>query len=78
MAAGTGTNWRDVADLAIDSMLKDPDSLKPANGDQTCRVRVLFLRNNRTNQTVRQQQFKMFTENGSNVVRSAFPDNRGC
>jgi len=78
MAAGTNTNWRDVADLAMDTMLKDPDDLKPARGDQTCRTRVLFLKNLRNNQVVRQQQFKMFTFNGSNEIATAFPDNRGC
>lgn len=79
MAAGTNTNWRDVVDLAMDTMLKDPDELKPARGDQTCRTRVLFVKDFQSNQVVRQQQFEMmFTYNGSNEIATAFPDNRRC
>lgn len=32
MALGTGQNWRDVADLAMDTISRDPDSAKPADG----------------------------------------------
>lgn len=55
LAAGTYQNWRDVADLAMDSISRDPDVAKPAGDGKGCLSRVIFLRNLRTNQVVRQQ-----------------------
>jgi hypothetical protein len=73
MAAGTFQNWRDVADLSLAALSSDPDVVRPAGGDQTCRSRVIFLINVRNGQTVRQQTVRMFTDNGSGNIRSAFP-----
>lgn len=73
MAAGTYQNWRDVADLAMASNSSDPDVMKPAGGNQTCRSRVIFLVNVRNGQPVRQQIVKMYTDNANSNIRSAFP-----
>jgi hypothetical protein len=73
MAAGTFQNWRDVADLSLAANSSDPDVIRPAGGNQTCRSRVIFLINVRNGQTVRQQIVRMFTDNGTSEIRSAFP-----
>ena len=36
-AGGTFQNWRDIADLAMQTIAVDPDSTYPAGGNQTCR-----------------------------------------
>lgn len=77
-AAGTFQNWRDIADLAIETVAADPDTLVPARGDQTCRSRVLFLVNVQTNHVVRQQIFVMYTRNDSNDIVTVFPRDRQC
>ncbi|MCD2186583.1 hypothetical protein [Actinomycetospora soli] len=77
-AGGTHQNWRDVADLAMRTIAADPDATYPARGDQTCRSRVLFLKNLRTNQVVRQVVFTMYTQNGANRINTVFPSNRQC
>lgn len=78
MAVGTGQNWRDVADLAMDSISRDPDSAKPAGGGQGCYSRVLFFYNIRTNQLVRQQIFKMFVNISTNNINTLFPATSQC
>lgn len=77
-AFGTFQNWRDVADLAMETIAFDPDATFPANGDQTCRSRVLFLKNLQTNQVVRQGIFVMYTQNGANRINTVFPRNFQC
>jgi hypothetical protein len=77
-AAGTFQNWRDIADLAMETVAADPDALVPARGDQTCRSRVLFLVNVQTNQVARQQIFVMYTQNSSNNIVTVFPRHRQC
>jgi hypothetical protein len=73
MAAGTYQNWRDVADLSMNTNSSDPDVTRPAGGNQTCRSRVIFLINKRTGQVVRRQIVKMYTDNSNSNIRTAFP-----
>lgn len=49
MAFGTNQNWRDIADLAMDSVSSDADSVVPAGGGKVCNSRVVFLNDVRTN-----------------------------
>lgn len=77
-STGTFQNWRDIADLAMETIAADPDATYPARGDQTCRSRVLFLKDLRTNQVVRQGIFVMYTQNGTNRINTVFPRNYQC
>jgi hypothetical protein len=77
-AFGTGMNWRDVADLAMATIAADPDSAKPAGDGKGCYSRVLFLRNNRTNQVVRQQIFAMIVVVSTGDIITAYPTSRQC
>ncbi|GEL19810.1 hypothetical protein PA7_36470 [Pseudonocardia asaccharolytica DSM 44247 = NBRC 16224] len=73
MAAGTYQNWRDVADLAMDAISRDPDKEVPAGGGKACLSRVIFLRNLRTNQVVRQRIVRMIGAVDQNNIITAFP-----
>lgn len=77
-ASGTNQNWRDVADLAMRSLASDPDAIVPYDGDQTCRSRVIFLYDLRTNQVAKQRIFRMFTDNTTNNINSVFPARSQC
>jgi len=78
LAVGTGMNWRDLADLVIETVARDPDAAKPDEDEKACYSRVLFLRNNRTNQIVRQQIFRMIIIIESGDIISAFPHSKQC
>lgn len=78
LAAGTNTNWRDVADLAMEAISSDPDVARPAGDGKACLNRVIFLKNNRTNQVVRQQNIRMFVVIASGDIITAYPDVRNC
>lgn len=62
LAVGTGQNWRDVADLVMDTIASDPDFAKPANGGQGCYSRVMYLYNTRNGQLVRTKIFRMYVQ----------------
>lgn len=78
LAAGTYQNWRDVADLAMDSISRDPDAAKPAGNGKACLSRVIFLRNLRTNQAVRQQIIRMFVRLSDNAIITTYPHSSQC
>lgn len=78
LAAGTYMNWRDVADLAMESIARDPDVARPAGDGKGCLSRVIYLKNLRTNQVVRQQNFRMFVVLSTGDVITAYPDVRNC
>ncbi|MFT4298368.1 MAG: hypothetical protein QM597_01835 [Aeromicrobium sp.] len=79
LAAGTGKNWRDVADMAMTWAAKDPDkTVMNVGGGKGCKSRLLFLRNNRTNQVVRQQRFAMYYVNSSLNIVTVYPKGSGC
>ncbi len=78
LAAGTYQNWRDVVDLAIDAISRDPDEAKPAGDGKGCLSRVIFLRNLRTNQVVRQQIIRMIVRHSDNAIISVFPHGKQC
>jgi hypothetical protein len=78
MAFGTNENWRDVADLAMASIASDPDQAIPVGDGKGCYSRVLFLRNNRTNQVVRQQIFRMIVIIGTGEIISVYPHGQQC
>ncbi|MFC5995056.1 hypothetical protein ACFQE5_12620 [Pseudonocardia hispaniensis] len=75
-AAGTYQNWRDVADLAMDAISRDPDKAVPRGGGKACLSRVIFLRNVRTNQVVRQRIVRMIVAVDHNNIITAFPHDR--
>jgi hypothetical protein len=78
LAFGTYQNWRDVADLAMDSISRDPDSAQPSGDDKGCLSRVIFLKNRRTNQIVRQQIIRMIVNVRNNDIITLYPDSRQC
>jgi hypothetical protein len=71
-------NWRDLADLAIDSIAKDPDVTVPAPGNQICMSRVLFLNDEQTGEQVRQQVFVMYIDASSRTVNTLTPRSTQC
>ncbi|GAA4904191.1 hypothetical protein EV188_102392 [Actinomycetospora succinea] len=80
MAFGTGTfqNWRDVADLSIETIANDPDVTVPVGGNQLCMSRVIFLNDRRTGQLVRQQIVRMFINATTRDVNTLHPHQRHC
>lgn len=78
IAAGTEQNWRDVADLAMDVISRDPDVALPAQGGKECLSRVIFLRNLNTNQVVRQQIVRMLVITDSNEILTVYPSSQHC
>jgi hypothetical protein len=77
LAVGTNQNWRDVADLAMDHISSDADSVAPADGGKTCNSRVIFLHDLQTNQLVRQQIVVMITNAAGNII-TAYPSSKQC
>lgn len=78
MAAGTNQNWRDVADLAMEAISRDADAAYPRPQGKACLSRVVFLRNLRTNQVVRQQIVRMLVITATNEILTAYPASRQC
>ena len=81
MAAGTNQNWRDVADIAMDAIAKDPDKWGDAGGDKHCRSRVIYLYNRNTGQLVRTQivvQFSTYEGGKSSRIITAYPRGYQC
>ncbi|HEX4865298.1 MAG TPA: hypothetical protein VFV02_14600 [Acidimicrobiales bacterium] len=81
MAAGTGQNWRDVADLAMAHIATDPDKWGDAGDGKSCRSRVIFLVNKRTGQVVRQQivkQISVYKGGRSSDIITAYPSSSQC
>lgn len=78
LAAGTNQNWRDIADLSMEAITRDPDAARPAGGNQSCLSRVIFLRNVRTNQVVRQQIVRMYVLNNGSNIATVYPAGSQC
>ena len=78
IAVGTDQNWRDVADLAMNVISRDPDVALPAQGGKECLSRVVFLVNLHTNQVVRQQIVRMLVIGASNDILTAYPSSQHC
>ncbi len=74
LAWGTNRNWRDIADMAMTYNASDPDkTVLNVGGGKQCRSRLLFLKNTRTNQVVRQVNFKMITVQSSGNIVTVYP-----
>ncbi len=67
-----------MADLALDSISRDPDAAKPGGDGKACLSRVIFLRNIRTNQVVRQQVIRLIVRLSDNVIITVFPHGARC
>lgn len=78
LAAGTFQNWRELADLTMDTISRDPDAAKPVRDGKACLSRVIFLKNIRTNQVVRQQIFRMIVVVATGDIVTVYPDSRQC
>ena len=78
LAFRTGQNWRDIVELSAHAIASDPDKAKPRNDGKSCLSRVIFLKNLRTNQVVRQQIVRMIIRNSDNAIVSVYPDSRQC
>jgi hypothetical protein len=78
IAGGTHQNWRDVADLSMEFIAKDPDVTMPTTRGTTCHSRAIFLVNLRTNQVVRQQIVRMIVVTGTGDIVTAYPTERHC
>ena len=78
VAAGTGLTWVAVADLAMETIARDPDRAIPAGGGKACLSRVVFLRDSRTNQIVRTQVFRMIVIVSTGEVVTAYPTGKQC
>lgn len=78
LALGTNQNWRDVADLAMDSIARDPDAVRPAGGGKACYSREIFLHDLRTGQLVRRQIVRMYVVIGSGDIVTLYPHSAQC
>ncbi len=78
IALGTYQNWRDVADLAMEVIARDPDVTIPTARGTTCYSRVVFLVDLRTNQVARQQIVKMIVVSATGDIVTAYPTGRHC
>ena len=78
LAADTDQNWRDVADLALESISRDPDVAKPAGNGKGCYSRLIFMRNLRTNQIVRSQIVRMFVVISTGDIITLYPHDSQC
>ncbi len=78
LAAGTHQNWRDVADLAMDSISRDPDAAKPAGDGKGCYSRLIYLRDLRTNHVVRTQIIRMYVVISSGAIITVYPHSVQC
>jgi hypothetical protein len=78
IAEGTYQNWRDVADLSMEFIARDPDVTVQTARGTTCYSRVIFLINIRTNQVVRQQIVRMVVVPGTSSIVTAYPADRHC
>lgn len=79
LATRTSQNWRDVADLAIESALKDPDSVSYAKtNDAFCFSRLIYLVNKRTGKTVGTNKPRTILSAGSTDIITAYPNSRQC
>lgn len=78
IAAGTYQNWRDVADLSMEFIARDPDVTVPTSRGTTCHSRVIFLINLRTNQVVHEQIVRMVVVPSTGNIVTAYPTNRHC
>lgn len=82
MAFGTGQTWRQVVDVSMEAISRDPDVVKPARGGQTCRSRVIYLNNKKTGKEVRRQivvEYDRPMSDGPNVhTRTVFPRGKHC
>jgi hypothetical protein len=78
LAVGTNQNWRDVADLAMDAIARDPDAAKPAGDGKGCYSRLISLRNLRTNQVVRTQIIRMYIVISSGDIVTLYPHSAQC
>ncbi|TDX84927.1 hypothetical protein CLV69_11711 [Amycolatopsis arida] len=81
MAVGTDQNWRDVADIAMDAIAKDPDAWGDAGDGKDCRSRVIYLYNRKTGQLVRTQivvQISTYQGGKSNRIITSYPRGYQC
>ncbi|EWC62100.1 hypothetical protein UO65_2614 [Actinokineospora spheciospongiae] len=81
MAAGTNQNWRDIADLSMDSIAKDPDAWGDAGGGKDCRSRLIYLINTSNGQVVRTQivkQISVFKGANTSDIITAYPASAQC
>ena len=78
IAVGTYQNWRDVADLSMEIIARDPDVAIPTTRGTTCYSRVVFLINLRTNQVARQQIVRMVVVTATGDIVTAYPTERHC
>ncbi|HZG91338.1 MAG TPA: hypothetical protein VEZ42_14095 [Pseudonocardia sp.] len=78
LAAGTFQNWRDIADLSMETIARDPDVALPARNGKACLSRVMFFHNLRTNQLVRQQIFRMIVVVATGDIVTLTPHSEHC
>ena len=78
VAFNTGLTWVAVADLTMETIARDPDVAIPAGGGKACLSRVIFLRNDHTNQVVRSQVFRMIVIVSTGEVITAYPHSKQC
>jgi hypothetical protein len=78
LAFGTHQNWRDIADLAMASISRDPDRAPAPKHGKRCLSRVIFLRNVRTNQVVRQQIIRMAVRTRDHAIISLLAHSKQC
>jgi hypothetical protein len=79
VALPTMTNWRDVADFAIATVLIDPDKVTYDPDDQTfCYSRLIYLVNKRTGQTIGTKIPRVGVSERNKRVLTAFPSNSQC
>jgi hypothetical protein len=78
MAIGTFQNWRDIADLTLETISRDPDVALPARDGKACYSRVMFFYNVRTNQLVQQRIFRMIVIVATGDILTLTPHDKQC
>jgi hypothetical protein len=78
LAAGTSENWRDLADLVMESISRDPDAAQDAGDGKGCYSRLIYLRNLRTNQVVGTQIFRMYVVIKTGDIITVHPRSTQC
>lgn len=79
LAAQTGQNWRDVADIGIEKAISNPAvvTTRPSN-DTNCFSAVIYLVNVNNGQTVGTKIVRTVAGIRSNNITTAFPSDGHC
>jgi hypothetical protein len=78
MARGTYQNWRDLADLGMESALIDPAVRGGVVDGKRCFSRSITLYNRQTGAVVRKQIVRVVFKVSDQTIITAYPSSRHC